>query len=462
MRFQLIFATDKQGLFGLNGRIPWMCEADMKHFYRTTMDTFEETTLVMGSKTFTSLTRKLEGRKHVVLSSSNIPAADATFASFEAFLDSNPQGRVFVIGGGTLLEEVYKRYRPLIDTIWYSEIQTTVNLNPEDTKVFISSEFRNEILALPKETKETSGVHFHKITLPKHEEYQYLDLMKRCLESECRQTRNGATRATFHGDLTFDLTRGFPLLTTKKVFLRGIFEELLFFLKGQTDSKILEAKQVNIWKPNTTKEFLENSGLPYEEGDMGPMYGWNWKHFGTSYTGCKTDYTGQGYNQIQYVMDLLEKDPYSRRILLTTYNPAQAKEGVLYPCHSIVVQFFVEPLGSEGYSVSMNMYQRSVDVACGLPFNIASNALLLHLVCETLQVRTGKVYKPNKLHLLLGDIHVYEAHIRGVLEQLQRIPKVFPTIAMKQTHEHLEDYVFEDVEIVDYISHPAIKYEMVA
>jgi dihydrofolate reductase/thymidylate synthase len=462
MRIQLIFATDKQGLFGLNNRIPWTCETDMKHFYRTTMDTFEETTLVMGSKTFTSLTRKLEGRKHVVLSSSSIPAADATFASFEAFLDSEPKGRVFVIGGAKLLEEVYRRHTPLIDTIWYSEIQTSVKTIPEDTTVFLNSEFLNEIRSLPKETKETEAVHFHKITPKRHEEYQYLDVLGQCLTQKERETRNGVTQSLFHADMTFDLTKGFPLLTTKKVFLRGIFEELLFFLKGQTDSKILEAKQVNIWKPNTTKEFLTRSNLPYEEGDMGPMYGWNWKHFGATYKDCKTDYAGQGYDQIQYVMDLLQNDPHSRRILLTTYNPAQAKAGVLYPCHSIVVQFYAEGDKEAGYDVSLSMYQRSVDMACGLPFNIASNALLLHIVCQTLQKRTDIAYRPHKLHLTLGDVHVYQAHREGVLEQLKRTPHPFPTLKFKQTHEDLESYVFEDVELVEYKSYPAISYKMVA
>ena len=428
------------------------------------MDTLQETVLVMGRRTFQCLPKKLEGRVHVVLSSRDVPGADAVFSSLDAFLTAVPTQfpahRVFVIGGADLLKCVYEQYGPLIDVIWHSEIKGFHPVDSEDV-VYFDTHTLQDMHRHPTVSRDTTNVIFHKITPVKHEEYQYLDLMKRCMEAECRQTRNGLTRSTFHGDLTFDLTRGFPLLTTKKVFLRGIFEELLFFLKGQTDSKLLEAKQVHIWKPNTTPEFLTSCGLPYEEGDMGPMYGWNWKHFGAAYKGCKEDYTGQGYNQIEYVLNLLEKDPTSRRILMTTYNPAQAKEGVLYPCHSIVVQFFVEPQ-ADTYFVSMTMYQRSVDVACGLPFNIASNALLLHLVCETLQARTGKTYTPNKLHLMLGDIHVYEAHREGVLEQLGRIPKFFPTMRIRQQRKEMEEYVFDDVEVIGYSSHPSIKYEMVA
>ena len=233
-------------------------------------------------------------------------------------------------------------------------------------------------------------IHYYHIKVPSHEEFQYLNLIKTCLEKgDERQTRNAITHSTFNSTISFNLKNGFPLLTTKKVFMRGIFEELIFFLKGQTNSKILEEKGVNIWKPNTTKEFIEKCKLNYDEGDMGPMYGYNWIHFGHKYETCQTNYTDKGYNQLEYVIDLLLKDPHSRRILMTTYDPANAGKGVLYPCHSIVIQFYVREQDNK-YFVSMNMYQRSVDLACGLPFNIASNALLLNLICDMLNKRIGE------------------------------------------------------------------------
>ena len=234
----------------------------------------------------------------------------------------------------------------------------------------------------------------------------------------------------------------------------------MFFLRGQTNSKILEEKGINIWKLNTTKEFIEKCGLPYKEGDMGPLYGFNWKHFGAKYIDCNTDYTNQGYNQFEDVLNLLEKDPFSRRIIMTDYNPAQAKQGVLYPCHSIVIQFYVSFINNKKM-VSMNMYQRSVDEFLGLPFNIASNALLLHLICNTLNIKNNG-YHPYKLTVIMGDCHIYEKHMDAVKEQLSRTPYDFPLIKFKNTYSNLEDYKWEDIEIINYQCHSSIKVDMIA
>lgn len=479
-RLTLVFATDKNGLFGLNGSIPWRNSEDLKHFNRVTSDTFSEPLLVMGRKTFESLpepkasaAKKLEGRTHIVLSSQKVPGADFTFANFKDILHRFTNNHLFVIGGASLIEEVYTKYRNLIDTIYYTKIQQETPVKEEDSSVYISSNTLNSILCndnCKKGVKDISGATFYKFSYFPHEEFQYLELLENAIhKGSYRQTRNASTFSTFNKTISFDLKKGFPLLTTKKVFMRGIFEELLFFLKGKTDSKLLEVKGVNIWKPNTTQDFIQSCGLPYEEGDMGPMYGWNWKHFGAEYKDKNTDYTGKGFNQIEYAMNLLRTDPFSRRILMTTYNPSTAKQGVLYPCHSLVIQYYVKEAPDffddmkRKYFVSMNMYQRSVDLACGLPFNIASNALLLHLVCETLNKQVGEEkYVPDMMNIILGDIHVYEQHVEGVKEQLRRIPFPFPTLVFKNTHTSVEDYVFEDISIENYVCHPSIKYEMIA
>jgi dihydrofolate reductase/thymidylate synthase len=471
-RLTLVFATDKNGLFGLNNQIPWRCSEDLKHFNRVTSDTFSEPLLVMGRKTFESLPKKLEGRKHIVLSSKEVPGADYTSGNFEHVLNVYSGKHLFIIGGAALIEEVYTKYRTLIDTIYYTKINQDIQVPhtaTHCTRMFKS--VLDTMLCYPHVKKESSEATFYKISLPKHEEYQYLELLQNSIETgSYRQTRNAATFSSFNKTITFDLTNGFPLLTTKKVFMRGIFEELMFFLKGKTDSKELESKGVNIWKPNTTQEFIQSCGLPYEEGDMGPMYGWNWKHFGAEYVDKTTNYEGKGFNQIEYAMSLLKNDPFSRRILMTTYNPATAKKGVLYPCHSLVIQFYVKEI-SGNFFVSMNMYQRSVDLACGLPFNIASNALLLHLICETLNAQlyhengekhTARQYIPYKMNIILGDIHVYEQHVEGVRQQIQRIPFSFPKLRILQSSTSIEDYTFDDISIENYICHPAIKYEMIA
>lgn len=475
-KFSIIFATNKHRVFGVNNTIPWHCPQDLRHFNRITTDPFVENVLVMGRKTFESLPKKLEDRIHVVLSRNPVNNADYSFTSFEEFINQSDKfitndQKIFLIGGAGLIEEVFNKYlySGIIDNIYYSEVQNDNTYENENDRVVFSKETLDKILkgwnCSVEGFKNKGDVHFRHIKMDPHEESQYIELLSDCMDhGSQRQTRNAVTYSTFNKTITFDLRNGFPLLTTKKVFMRGIFEELMFFLKGQTNSKILEEKQVNIWKPNTTKEFIDKCGLPYDEGDMGPMYGWNWKHFGADYVDCKTDYTGKGYNQLEYVMNLLKNDPYSRRILLTTYNPASAGKGVLYPCHSLIIQFYVDrELDCNQYNVSMNMYQRSVDLACGLPFNIASNALLLHLICNTLNSQgLGMTYVPDKLNIILGDIHIYREHLVGVQEQIKRIPYKFPTINFKKIHSNMEDYKFEDIEILGYMSHPAIKYEMVA
>jgi dihydrofolate reductase / thymidylate synthase len=476
-KFTIVFATDMGGLFGLSGALPWKNSDDLKHFNRVTSDSFQTPILLMGRNTFQSLPKKLEGRQHVVLSSSTtVEGADAVVSSIDEVLTNEAfqDKMVFAIGGKHLIEDLWFKHRAHIDSIYYTKIHQNTSVSPTDSDaaVYISESMLEGIMAHVTAEKRVNDATFYKIVLHPHEEYQYLNLLDNCLKhGSVRKTRNATTHSSFNSTIQFDLKRGFPLLTTKKVFMRGIFEELMFFMKGQTDSKLLEDKGVNIWKPNTTKEFISSCGLSYEEGDMGPMYGWNWKHFGATYVDKSTDYIGKGYDQIAYVLDLLKHDPFSRRILMTTYDPSNARKGVLYPCHSIVIQFYVKEVDDK-YFVSMTMYQRSVDLACGLPFNIASNALLLHLICEVLNaqgssddgtaVAAAHKYVPDILYIVLGDIHIYEQHVMNVKEQLTRTPHPFPTLHFKHMHSSIESYVFEDIEIVEYVCHPPIKYTMVA
>jgi dihydrofolate reductase/thymidylate synthase len=177
-----------------------------------------------------------------------------------------------------------------------------------------------------------------------------------------RKTRNEYTYSKFGKTLEFDLSKGFPLLTTKKVFFKGVAEELFWFLNGDTNSNHLSEKGVKIWEPNTSREFLDSMKFTdYEAGDMGPMYGFQWRHFGAEYKGMNADYTGQGFDQVQYCIDLIKKDPHSRRILMSSFNPAHAQQGVLYPCHGIGIMFNVE----EG-KLSCMATMRSSDEFCGV------------------------------------------------------------------------------------------------
>lgn len=477
-KVNIIFATDDNLLFGVDNLIPWSKEeysiADLRHFNRITLDTFEENVIVSGRKTFESLPSKLKGRVHVILSSKRRDSdseedvansiSDYWFEDLETlFLNLHifrPTQKIFIIGGAKLIESVFTEYLYLIENIYYTRIHSAIDTSGVDS-IYFDGDILSQMMKYKfREKKEGSFLTFYHLQIPDHEEFQYLNVATECLAMQARSTRNAVTYSFFNKTLSFDLQKGFPLLTTKKVFMRGIFEELIFFLGGKTDSKILESKNVNIWKPNTTVEFIEKCGLSYREGDMGPMYGFNWKHFGTEYISCDTDYKDKGYNQMEYILNLLENDPSSRRIIMTTYDPSTAGKGVLYPCHSIVIQLYV----NSEYIVDMNMYQRSVDVACGLPFNIASNALLLHLICQTVSKRCEmkKIYTPGKLNLILGDIHIYAQHRKDILEQCSRLPYKFPTLVVNKNYTEIEDYKFEDITIQDYKSHPSIRYEMVA
>lgn len=296
------------------------------------------------------------------------------------------------------------------------------------------------------------------------EEIAYLDILRDLItKGNERQTRNSITKSLFSRNLTFDLKNSFPLLTTKKMFFRGIFEELMFFIRGNTNTKILEDKGVKIWKDNTTRTFLDNVGLNhYQEGDMGPMYGYQLRFFNANYKDCNDNYLNKGVDQLKYVIDTILKDPFSRRIIMTTFNPAQVNEGCLFPCHSLMIQFYIRE--HDGiYYVSQQNYIRSNDIFLGNPYNIASFALMSYLLCHHLNYITkSNKYKPDMLYITLGDYHLYKDHYEAAEEQINRTPYPFPQLNIKNYHDNIEDYQYEDIEILNYMYHPAIKTKMIA
>lgn len=283
------------------------------------------------------------------------------------------------------------------------------------------------------------------------EEHQYLELVRNIMINGIeKDDRTGVgTKSIFGAQLRFNLQNGFPLLTTKKVFWRGIAEELLFFIRGQTNSKILEEKGINIWKSNTSREFLDKKEMfDREEGDMGPIYGWQWRHWGARYNDMHTDYSGQGFDQLKECIRLIKDDPDSRRIVMSAWNVSDMNDMVLNPCH-VLVQFYVA-----NNELSCLMYQRSVDCGLGMPFNIASYALLTHIVAHITGLQVGE------LIISTGDTHVYLNHIEALQQQLEREPYSFPILNIKCNIKEIDDYQFEDFELINYRSHPAIKMEM--
>ena len=290
-----------------------------------------------------------------------------------------------------------------------------------------------------------------------HPEQQYLDLLRTLVtKGEKRQGRNGLVRSTFAHRLQFDVAQfGFPLLTTKRVFWRGVVTELLWFLRGQTDANLLKDQGVHIWDGNSSVAFLKERKLDYPEGECGPIYGHQIRCFGGD---PKTKKGGR--DQLKDVVDQLINDPNSRRIIISMWNPLQNDNMCIPPCH-VLYQFF---LGSDG--LSCQLLCRSQDVACGTPFNIASAALLTTIFAHIIKVKVDRII------LVTGDTHLYEQHVEGASVQMERQPHQFPSVKILReapAQSNIDDIIAwiesltpDDIQLQDYVCHAPIKYDMVA
>lgn len=227
---------------------------------------------------------------------------------------------------------------------------------------------------------------------PSHDEYQYLNHIKNIIEKGVKKSdRTGVgTFSIFGAQMRYSLRDSFPLLTTKRVFWRGVVEELLWFIRGSTSAHELQGKNVHIWDANSTREFLDSVGLTErEEGDLGPIYGFQWRHFGADYKGMHADYKNQGIDQLAHVIDTIKNRPNDRRIIMCAWNPVDIPEMALPPCHCLV-QFFVA-----NDELSCLLYQRSADMGLGVPFNIASYALLTYMIAHVTGLKVGRLRIPN-------------------------------------------------------------------
>ena len=256
----------------------------------------------------------------------------------------------------------------------------------------------------------------------------YLDLLEHVLErGTVKADRTGTgTRSVFGWQMRFDLAQGFPLVTTKKLHLRSIIHELLWFLRGETNIGYLKEHNVSIWD-----EWADANG------DLGPVYGKQWR----SWAGAD----GRTFDQIAWVVEEIRRNPDSRRLIVSAWNVAELEQMALMPCHSLF-QFYV----ADG-KLSCQLYQRSGDIFLGVPFNIASYALLTHMVAQVCGLEVG-----DFVHTL-GDAHLYANHVEQAREQLTRSPRALPTLVLNPAITALEDFRFEDIAIEGYDPHPAIR-----
>jgi len=281
------------------------------------------------------------------------------------------------------------------------------------------------------------------------EEVNFLNILRDILKQPDRSDRTTiGTKSIFSPpELRFSLRNGqFPLLTTRKINLKFVFEELMWFLRGQTDVSVLREKGIHIWDGNTNRSFLDQRGLAhYNDWDLGPSYGFQFRHSGAPYIDCKTDYTGQGVDQLQYVIDEIKRNPYSRRLVINLWNPSDLGKMALQPC-GFCYQFYV----SNG-ELSCKLTQRSSDIALAGGWNVASASLLTIFIASVCDLT------PGELVWSIGDAHIYLNQLDAVRIQLQRDPKPFPTLRLKQTRKNITEYEFTDIELHNYTPYNHIK-----
>jgi len=286
---------------------------------------------------------------------------------------------------------------------------------------------------------------------------QYLDLLRDILDNgETKDDRTGTgTISVFGRHLRFDLCRGFPSVTTKKLAWKACVGELLWFIEGSGDERRLAeithggTGAVTIWTPNAHAPYWKPKAK--FDGDLGRVYGVQWRQWNTNTVKWINSSESQSVyvDQLANLIEGLKKDPNGRRHILTAWNPGELDQMALPPCH-VLCQFYV----NKNKELSCHMYQRSVDVFLGLPFNIASYALLTHLIAQVCDLGVGE------LVISTGDTHIYTNHVEQVVEQLSREPLSLPVLKLNTSIKSIEEFTMDDIELVDYSCHTAIKADM--
>tara|TARA_Y100001958_G_C21212995_1_gene538571 strand:- start:408 stop:1892 length:1485 start_codon:yes stop_codon:yes gene_type:complete len=494
MKYNIIASINNHNIIGENDDLLIKSKKDMINFRKVTSDIYPEgptNVCIMGYNTWKSIpNRPLKNRMNLIITRKHFVKEIENVKSFKSLKDSfewcelNARGRIFVIGGSQIFEECCKQeFLQNLDLLYITHFED--NYHPRDTthsfpcKLLIGvdlvekSEKIHEICQksylinkpnmigklLNEEEKILSeSVVFTFNTYQKthnvnDEEKQYLNLLNKILnEGIVTESRNSKVYSLFGEKMIFDLNKGFPLLTTKHVGYKTVLRELLWFISGSTSNTKLNEKKVHIWDQNSSREFLDNRGLSYEEGDLGPVYGFQWRHFGAEYNTCEDNYDNKGIDQLKNIINLIKNEPNSRRIILNSWNASDLDKMALPPCH-VMCQFYVN---QENNTLDCQLYQRSGDMFLGVPFNIASYSFLTCIIAKI----TG--YKPGRLIHILGDAHIYESHIDAVKTQLNRIPYEFPELVIDDECTDIDNLDEDYFTIYEYNHYPKITAPMIA
>ena len=480
--YNLILSVDTDGIIG-NGKnnLAYRSSVDLMRFQSlTTRSEYDDVqnVVVMGRKTWESLNGKhLKNRTNLVLSNSIVLDEETsnatTIKSWNELFDyvhTNTIRKVFIIGGKQIYEEFIRIYRGIIDKIYLTvfESQEYKNINMVDKinlNTFLTG-FKLEDDVVVKDLVKTETNKTHWVYVERNmvvhlqtfkydtgnSERMYLKHLTNIVTQPTRETRNGNVKSLFGLRVVYDLSDGsVPLLTTKKVAWKTCIKELLWFLKGHTNNELLKKEGVNIWSANASSPFLKSRGLGhYKDGDLGPIYGFQWRHSGADYKDMTLDYTGKGIDQIETCLNQLINDPHSRRIIVNSWNVSDLNKMALPPCH-ILFQWYLDTKKR----LWIQLYQRSGDMFLGVPFNMFSYAVLLKLMCKKTD------YKPGGIVHIIGDAHIYENHMDAVETQLSRDPVEFPTLTIESKKEW-EDYTIDDFKISNYTPYEKISAPMSA
>ena len=416
--FNLIYARTLDGGIGYKNKIPWHDSCDLKNFKRVT----EGNIVIMGKNTRNSIGKELSNRINIVITKYYTFEFALQNLCTEEFRDKE----IFVIGGAILYNYCIETYSHLINKVYITliidskyECDTFITSLNDEEKYNVTKEFYTK-----KNNRITEATNFN------IDENKYLELLQEIYKNgnDKKDRTNIGTLSLFSKTLSFNLKDGLlPLFTTKFVSFKNILTELLWFIRGSCSLDFLHEHGCKIWNANVE-----------QKGQLGPMYPMQWRRRGAKYIHDDVDSKDGGIDQLANMIRLIREDPNSRRILIDNWDVVNLDKMCLSPCH-VLFQVYVNDRELEG-----NLYLRSSDTVLGLPYNVASYSILLHILAHV----TDK--KAIKLHVTMGDTHIYKTHIKAVEEQIKRIPRTFPTLRIDHSIKNIDKLTHQHFKIFDY------------
>jgi thymidylate synthase len=448
--YNIIFATDQNGIYDPQEEL---YSRDDREYFKEVTTQGDKNCVIMGRKTWESLSIKpLPKRMNIVLST-HLSIEDENVKVFKTleqafrFYQKEKYDNVFVIGGGKVWKECMDKYAFLLNEVHHTIFHYR---NKSQGQIFTINDYSFLIRHRTYYYSSiTIGVYENKYEVQTSEQ-QYLSLLKNVLDNgERRSDRTGVGVISVFTSvpIRYDLMNGkVPIFTTKKVVWDKGIQELLWYISGGTSSKQLEKVGVNYWKGNSTREFLDAQGLTeYEEGELGPIYGAQWRRWGAEYKNEQSE----GIDQLKWIINEIKTNPTSRRLILSAWNVSDLNKMALPPCH-MFCQFYV----SKNKYLHSTLYQRSGDLFLGVPLNVLCYSLLTHIIAQVCDLETGSFTH------VIGDAHIYTNHIDAVNKQLSRKVYPFPKVSFLRHISDIDDVQFEDFIISDYWSHSPIKAPM--